>query len=147
MAHWVETRRRQDMTPWAAQVIIRLWRRHVMRRQLMRFVQLRRKMRAAFLRPYVRAWVIYKNSSLKGARARTRGAFEAWRSYCVDLGLLHRKVLMWTAATVAHWKDVHLTWQLCRQPGPETGALGRLPQTCAALNPPGSCYWTSSLAS
>ena len=92
-----------------------------MRRRLMRFVRLRRKMRAVYLRPFLRAWVLYKNSSQKGERARSRGAFEAWRSYCADMQLLHKKILLWTAATVKNWKDVHLTWQLCRTPGPETG--------------------------
>eukprot|EP00892_Ulva_mutabilis_P003853 jgi/Ulvmu1/183/UM001_0187.1 len=127
MEEWVANRRRQDLMPWAAQVVVRAWRRHVMRRRLLRFVRLRRKMRAIYLKPFMRAWVLYKNSSQRGARAHTRGAFEAWRSYCVDLQLLHKKVLLWTVATVKNWKDVHLTWQLCRKPGPETG--GRLLST------------------
>lgn len=121
MADWVANRRRQDLMPWAARVLVQAWRRHLMRRRLMRFVRLRRRMRAVFLKPFLRAWVLYKSSSQKGARARTRGAFEAWRTYCGDLQLLHQKVLLWTVATVKHWKDVHLTWQLCRKAGPETG--------------------------
>ena len=55
--------------------------------------------------------------------ARKRAVLRAWNNYCDDMNYLHKAVIVWTAGLMSTWQDTHLTWALCKKPGPEDAAF------------------------
>jgi hypothetical protein len=133
-AHAHELQRRERL-PWAAAVVARNWRRYVLRRRLLRFIAIRRKARCLLLRPFWALW--HRNAGMyrRSRLARKRAALRAWRSYCEEYDLLLKRSLMWLHRLMHSWTEPHVTWALCKKPGPETGAHVHLQPFCAVQAP------------
>ena len=96
-AHAAEMQR-QDALPWAANLIARRWKRHMLRKRLLKWITMRRRIRALFMRPYWQMWHLYASITRRGSMARKRAVLRAWWGYCDDMQHLHKAVIVWTAA-------------------------------------------------
>lgn len=120
-AHAAEMQR-QDVIPWAASIIVKCWKRYMLRKRLLKWIHMRRRIRSLFMRPYWQMWHLYASIRRRSAMARKRAVLRAWGGYCDDMEHLHKAVIVWTADLMHTWQDTHLTWALCKKPGPESGA-------------------------
>jgi hypothetical protein len=124
MQAWVTSAQKENLLPWAAALVARAWRRHVMRRRLMRFVRLRRRMKRIFLLPYLEAWHEATMTQGRGDFLLKQKALQGWREYCAALAQLHERIIAWMTRSVRHLGGLDLTWRLCAPPeGSDSCAL------------------------
>lgn len=120
---WIQEHDRAELMPWAAAKITRAWRRRVARKRLLAFIALRKRIRIVFLRTWFNEWAGYALSSVRSRIACKRNVFLAWRDYNRDLNQLHRSIVKWLEIKTRQMGGLHLSWQMCKGSGPETGAI------------------------